>query len=593
MFPEDVSYGIWQISKHGTAEKIASFPDRPDQHDASIGWKLKSPQHGFVLIGLSRSGEETSELFIVDVLNRRVLETGLRRVSGQPIFYGNAATFIFLQADELNRPCRVRHVAIDEDASLVATTIYEDDDPRFFYRLVLWADRCGANAVGKSVSNSRIISFDFRDAGLSPRKLSWDIPCNFPSLTMSTADANAVYVGHSRINGTEIWARSALVDMDDMTFFWSDAERRHLHAMGLSPTHLLLVLNKGNRFYLAAVDRVTGSTVNALIPGHMPHCQFSILDIRADGNVRVMGQSIVDAPMPYMWDPASGSFKPYNVEKALPAPNVPTHETLLLTFIASDGVEVPITFVASRAIIACGKSRSPCPAVGYAYGSYGRTLLPDYSSSRLLLMSDDIGYFMVHVRGGGEFGPAWHHAGRKDHKLRSALDFIEAIDWLIRERYILSGRVAATARSAGSALIALAANLRPDLLCAIAFESPFLDVAGSMSDTSLPLTLAEQEEWGNAQHADDWNNLKNICPVATASPQKYPDVMVFCGQNDWRAPLKQVAAWVETLRDLRVERNLMLAYIDDHGGHSLKKTARRSAEWIYFLRSRLLRRDGA
>ena len=121
----------------------------------------------------------------------------------------------------------------------------------------------------------------------------------------------------------------------------------------------------------------------------------------------------------------------------------------------------------------------------------------DSGRSRLALLDRGVVMAYAHIRGGGELGDPWHDAGKMMEKRNTFTDFIEATEFLLREGYGDPKRVAIEGGSAGGLLMGAVVNMRPDLFRVVLSHVPFVDVMNTMLDATLPLTVAEYEEWGN------------------------------------------------------------------------------------------------
>ena len=157
---------------------------------------------------------------------------------------------------------------------------------------------------------------------------------------------------------------------------------------------------------------------------------------------------------------------------------------------------MPISIVAPRDQPLDGSA----PCLLYGYGAYEFNSDPAFSPARLNLLDRGISFAIAHVRGGGELGREWYEQGRMDHKTNTFTDFVAAAEHLVDTGWTIPDRLVARGASAGGLLMGAVANMRPDLWRAIVAEVPFVDVVTTMSDTSLPLTVTEWEEWGDPVH---------------------------------------------------------------------------------------------
>ncbi|HZN53896.1 MAG TPA: prolyl oligopeptidase family serine peptidase, partial [Candidatus Polarisedimenticolaceae bacterium] len=189
---------------------------------------------------------------------------------------------------------------------------------------------------------------------------------------------------------------------------------------------------------------------------------------------------------------------------------------------------------------------------------------------------------LAHVRGGGELGKPWHDAGRMARKPNSFSDFIAVADHLVQEGYADRDRLIVEGGSAGGLLVAAAINARPDLARAALLKVPFVDVVNTMLDSSLPLTVAEFEEWGNPAEPLQYAVLRGYCPYLNLDSRPYPAMLVKTSLNDsqvmyWE-PAKYVAR-LRTLNDGAPQVILKVNFAAGHGGSSGRYDALRETAY--------------
>lgn len=233
---------------------------------------------------------------------------------------------------------------------------------------------------------------------------------------------------------------------------------------------------------------------------------------------------------------------------------------------ARDGVEVPISLVYRKDLFINAKN----PILIYGYGSYGSSIDPSFSSSRLSLLDRGFVYAIVHVRGGGELGKRWYNQGKMEHKVNSFTDFIDATKYLVQKGYGASNHVYAMGGSAGGLLMGAVVNMAPELYRGVVAQVPFVDVVTTMLDASIPLTTGEYEEWGNPADKDVYFRLKSYSPYDNVVAQDYPHLLVTTGLHDSQVQYFEPAKWVAKLRELKTDNNLLLLDTDMRAGHGGK-----------------------
>ena len=235
-----------------------------------------------------------------------------------------------------------------------------------------------------------------------------------------------------------------------------------------------------------------------------------------------------------------------------------------LWFSARDGVQVPISLVYRRdKFHKDGKS----PLYVYGYGSYGYALPLGFSASRLALLDRGIVVAYAHIRGGGELGDPWHDGGKMMSKLNTFTDFIDATEFLLAHGYGDRKRVAIEGGSAGGLLMGAVTNMRPDLFRAVLSHVPFVDVMNTMLDASLPLTVAEYEEWGNPNEPEAFAYMRSYSPYDNLAAGAYPAMLVKTSLNDSQVMYWEPAKYVAKLRTLKTNDTPLLLHINMDAGH--------------------------
>ncbi len=247
---------------------------------------------------------------------------------------------------------------------------------------------------------------------------------------------------------------------------------------------------------------------------------------------------------------------------------------------ASDGKLVPVSLVYRKPLVRDGTR----PLLLYAYGSYGSSTDPSFSSANLSLVDRGVVYAIAHIRGGQEMGRAWYDEGKMMNKMNTFTDFIAAAEHLVRERYTSSERLAIRGGSAGGLLMGAVVNMRPDLFKVVVADVPFVDVINTMLDASIPLTAQEWEQWGNPAVREHYEYMKRYSPYDNVERKAYPMMLVTTGLNDPRVAFWEPAKWVAKLRAMKTDRNPLLLKTNmgaGHGGSSGRYDALREVAFRY------------
>lgn len=266
---------------------------------------------------------------------------------------------------------------------------------------------------------------------------------------------------------------------------------------------------------------------------------------------------------------------------------------------ASDGVEIPVSFVASRELMEPDEHgdfypKVPAPLLLYGYGSYEISIDPAFSSLRLSLLERGVIFAIAHVRGGGEMGRSWYEMGKLAQKPTTFSDFVRVARELIGRGWTTPELLAARGGSAGGLLMGAAMNLAPELFKCVVAEVPFVDALTTMLDETLPLTIGEWEEWGNPEASTTaYKTMKSYSPYDNVrgtnddgTARNYPHLFAAGGLNDSRVGFWEPAKWVLKLRDVNAAN---VAYLKTemgagHGGPSGRYDAwRDEAQILAFI----------
>ena len=234
---------------------------------------------------------------------------------------------------------------------------------------------------------------------------------------------------------------------------------------------------------------------------------------------------------------------------------------------ASDGSKIPISLVHHVDT----EINSNTPLLLYAYGSYGSTIDPYFSSVRLSLLNRGFVYAIAHIRGGEYMGRQWYEDGKLFKKKNTFTDFIDSSKFLISNNYTSPEHLYAMGGSAGGLLMGAVINMAPELYNGVVAQVPFVDVITTMLDDTIPLTTGEYDEWGNPNDKEYYDYIKTYSPYDNITNKMYPNLLVTTGLYDSQVQYWEPAKWVARLRDL--DKNTSKLYLDTnmdagHGGSS-------------------------
>ena len=230
---------------------------------------------------------------------------------------------------------------------------------------------------------------------------------------------------------------------------------------------------------------------------------------------------------------------------------------------AQDGTRIPISLVYKKGLRRDGSH----PCLLYGYGSYGSSLDPWFSSNRLSLLDRGFVYALAHIRGGEEMGRDWYDQGKMLHKKQTFTDFIACGQTLLAEHYTRSDRLAIMGGSAGGLLIGAVINMAPHLAAVAVAQVPFVDVVTTMLDESIPLTVAEYEEWGNPRLKATYDYMLSYSPYDNVEAKAYPHLLITAGLNDPRVQYWEPAKWTAKLRATKTDTRRLVLKTNMGAGH--------------------------
>lgn len=243
--------------------------------------------------------------------------------------------------------------------------------------------------------------------------------------------------------------------------------------------------------------------------------------------------------------------------------NKNNYESKRIWATARDGEQVPISLVYKKGIKLDGSN----PLLQYAYGSYGSTIDPSFSSIRLSLLDRGFIYAIAHIRGGEYLGRSWYENGKLLTKKNTFLDFIDCSKYLIQKKYTSKHHLYAYGGSAGGLLMGAVINLNPELYKGVLAAVPFVDVVTTMLDDSIPLTTGEYDEWGDPNKKEYYHYMKSYSPYDNIEAKGYPNMLVTTGLHDSQVQYWEPAKWVAKLRELKTDSNILLLHTDMDSGH--------------------------
>lgn len=239
------------------------------------------------------------------------------------------------------------------------------------------------------------------------------------------------------------------------------------------------------------------------------------------------------------------------------------YETKRVWAVARDGVKVPLSVMWKKGT----KMDGSAPMLLYAYGSYGLSMTPNFSTARLSLVDRGMIFAIAHIRGGSELGEKWRQDGRMFKKLNTFNDFIDSAKYLISNKYTSADRLVIQGGSAGGMLMGGVVNMSPETFKAAIVQVPFVDIMNTMLDETLPLTTEEWIEWGNPNEKEAFDYMIKYSPYDNIKAQKYPNMLIEVSLNDSQVPYWEGAKFAAKVREMKTDNNTVLLKTNMGAGH--------------------------
>ncbi len=518
-----------------------------------------SPDARMLAFAVDTTGAERYTLMVKDLTTGRILADRVEQVNGNVEWAADNRTLFYGKSDAANRPHRVLRHTLGTPADVV---VAEEPDELFTL------------AIGKTKDGRYLLASSTSFNSAEVRYLRADQP-NGTFRVVRPRAADLLYDvehhgGRFLITTNENAPNFKLVsapEADPRAENWRDlvpaSDSVLLDGMDVFRNHLVLY-QRQNAVRTMRVVRPDGSG------GYPVDFPEPVYTFRPASNpefdsptVRFTYTSLVTPPAVYDFDLARRTRELKKATEVVGGYDPTRYATERSWARAPDGTMVPVSLVYRKPLVRDGRR----PMLLYAYGSYGSSTDPAFSSNNLSLLDRGVVYAIAHIRGGQEMGRAWYDQGKLLNKKNTFTDFIAVAEHLVRERYTASDRLAIRGGSAGGLLMGAVVNMRPELFRAVVADVPFVDVINTMLDASIPLTTGEWLQWGNPSQPEYYAYMKSYSPYDNVERKAYPAMLVTAGLNDPRVAYWEPAKWVARLRATKTDQNPLLLRTNMGAGH--------------------------
>ncbi len=356
------------------------------------------------------------------------------------------------------------------------------------------------------------------------------------------------------------------VDATDMSNWTEVIPHRDdvlLDGMEVFKEHLVVSERKNALSYLRVMNQKTHEE-HYIDFGEEVYVAYISTNPEFETNLLRFGYSSMTTPVStidYNMDTREKDVK--KVQEVVGGHNPDEYVTERLWATARDGAKVPMSVVYKKGVQKNGEA----PLLLYAYGSYGATMDPWFSSTRLSLLDRGFIYVIAHIRGSQAMGRQWYDNGKMLNKMNTFNDYIDCSKYLIENDYTSSEHLYAMGGSAGGLLMGAVANMAPELYNGVIAAVPFVDVVSTMLDETIPLTTNEFDEWGNPKNKEYYDYMLSYSPYDNVEAKNYPNMLITTGLFDSQVQYWEPAKWCAKLRDLKTDQNILMMHTNMEAGH--------------------------
>lgn len=573
--------GYWYYTRFEQGKEYPIYARRPGSMDADeeilLDVNVKAAEHAFYQVGDMDISLDGSRLaWLEDTVGRRQYRLRIRDLTSDELIdapVDNAASlswsgdtrhlFYVANHPETLRSWQVRRLDLEAEGGITDTLIYQEDDAAFY------------TGVGRTTSDAFNLIFLSSTVSTEVHVLPTDTPTGEFQVFYRRQRDHEYSIDHLgdrwliQTNHEAPNFRIMSVTLNDHADrqAWTDVvahdEQVFIHGFDAFEQFLAISERSDGLRRLRILDWQSGesSVLSFDEPAYAAYLSTNV-DQRAT-RLRFVYTSMTTPAQTWEIDMRTGERELLKQNEVGGVFNREDYVTERRWIEARDGTRVPVSILHHRNTALDGSA----PLYQFAYGSYGFSMDPTFSSNRLSLVDRGFVFAIAHVRGGQELGRQWYDQGRLLNKMNTFTDFIDVTDALVGEGLVDAGRVFAMGGSAGGLLMGAIANLAPDRYRGLVAHVPFVDVVTTMLDESIPLTTNEFDEWGNPMDPEFYEVMLSYSPYDNVVAQDYPAMLVTTGLWDSQVQYWEPAKWVAKLRVTKTDDQPLLLHTNMEAGH--------------------------
>ena len=527
-----------------------------------------SPNNHMISYGIDTTGRRQYKLQIKDLKTDKVFKEEISNTTGGSTWANDNKTLFYTLKDETTLRSESIYKHLLNTDSKLDELVYKELDDTF------------GVSVYKTKSKKYLVIGSFSTLTTEYQILNADTPngdfkifqARTRGLEYGISHYNSDFYIVSNVDGAKNFKLSKTPDSHTQKEYWVDVIP-HRESVMLEDIEIfkdfLVISERENGLNQIKISRWDGTDSYYLPFESETYTAYTLSNIDFDTNILRYGYQSLTTPSSVIdfdmltksktvkkeQEVLGGKFKKENY----------TSERVWAS--SSDGTKIPISIV--RHVNT--KKTADTPLLLYAYGSYGYTIDPSFSTVRMSLLDRGFIFAIAHVRGGEYLGRQWYEDGKLFKKKNTFLDFIACSKFLIKNNYTSAKHHYAMGGSAGGLLMGAIINLAPELYNGVVSQVPFVDVVTTMLDESIPLTTGEYDEWGNPNEKEYYDYMKSYSPYDNVANQLCPNMLVTTGLHDSQVQYWEPAKWVARLRNQ--DNNTSQLYLQTnmeagHGGAS-------------------------
>jgi oligopeptidase B len=564
-------------SMNGTEEILLDLNKLAEGHSfLGLGAFNVSDDGNLLAYSTDTTGYRQYTLHVKDLRTGKTSKEGIER-TGSVVWATDNKTLFYTTEDAVSKRSDkfYRHVVGSEENELQ----YEEKDPLFDL------------GAARSLDKKMIFLMSYAKTSREARYLAADNPTGEFKIVLPRQEGHEYDVDHynglfyittnkKAKNFRVVTAPIADPSEADWKPFLDHNPAVKIEGVSFFASHAVVSEREGGLNYLRVIDMKTRASHRiattepdyTLSLGYNPEFDTT--------TVRFIYQSMVTPSSTFEYDLNTKQRTLLKQQEVLGGYDSTRYQARRIWAVARDGTKVPISVVSKKGVKLDGKA----PLLLYAYGSYGASMTPSFSSNRLSLLDRGVIYALAYIRGGGELGEDWREQGRMMKKMNTFTDFTDCAEYLVKNKYTSTDRLVVQGGSAGGLLMGAVVNMRPDLFKAVVAQVPFVDVMNTMMDASLPLTTSEWIEWGNPNNVEEFEYMIKYSPYDNVKAQNYPAMLVQVSLNDSQVPYWEGTKFAAKIRAMKTDTNPLIVKANmgaGHGGSSGRYDALRETAFTY------------